>query len=148
MLCPCVIFYPNKLLSLFDSILFIFHILPKQSNPTVISETSFCSLHTVAISSGLRENVKPNNIYRILTKDGKELAGIISSLIGQPSKPHQEYTTLCTTCTTSKAGTRRGHGILWCQGPFHFCSCGPFNLKSPAKTTTGFNTPQQDKFVS
>ena len=36
---------------------------------TVILETSFQSHHTVATSSGLRENVKLNNIYRILTKD-------------------------------------------------------------------------------
>ena len=37
---------------------------------TVILETSFHSHHTVASSSDLRENVKLNNIYRILTKDG------------------------------------------------------------------------------
>ena len=37
---------------------------------TVILETSFHRHHTVAASSGPRENTKLNNIYRILSKDG------------------------------------------------------------------------------
>ena len=41
----------------------------KQSDFTIYLKTSFHSHHTVAISSGLRENVKLNNIYRIFTKD-------------------------------------------------------------------------------
>ena len=43
----------------------------KQSDFTYYLKTSFCSHHTVAASSGLRENVKLNKyIFRVLTKDG------------------------------------------------------------------------------
>ena len=43
----------------------------KQNNFTYYLKTNFCSLHTEATLSGLRENVKlKKNIYMVPTKDG------------------------------------------------------------------------------
>ena len=66
---------------------------------------------------------------------------------GWNKTPPQKTHSICTTHSKDKTGTRGGHGILRCQGPFHFWSCGPFNINSPTKITTGSHITQQDQHV-